>query len=107
MGGTPTLVGVLASLNAALLALVVWGVRRLARGQWVPETVHLRELEQLRTLADGWRTAYHDLFSAHDLTLKQMDAQRHGLEVTTKVVESLPLPPEPPAAAAHDASLAT
>lgn len=103
----PTVAGVLGTLLTAAVGLLGWMVRKLVTGQWVPESVHLRELRREQALATGWREAYFTLLAGHDLALKHIDAQGRGLQVTTRVLESLPIPqpPEPPPEGRADASV--
>ena len=104
----PTAAGVLATLLSAAVGLLAWMIRKLVTGQWVPESVHLRELRREQALAAGWREAYFTLMAAHDLALKHVDAQGRGVQVTTRVLESLPIPepPEPPPEGRPDARVA-
>lgn len=94
----PTAAGILGTLLSAAVGLLGWMFRKLAKGQWVPESVHMRELAREQALAEGWKRAYFTLMAAHDLALKHVDTQGRGLQVTTRVLESLPIPepPEPP-----------
>lgn len=94
MGGAPTLVSVLAGLVVVLGGLVSWGVRRLAKGQWVPESVHLRELAREREIADERLRASRSTTTALNLALGHISALEKGVEVTTRVVEAIPRPRE-------------
>jgi hypothetical protein len=104
----PTAASILGTLLTASIGLLGWMVRKLVTGQWVPESVHLRELRREQALAAGWRDAYFTLLAAHDLALKAVDTQGHGLQVTARVLESLPIPqpPEPPEGRADAAVVA-
>jgi hypothetical protein len=103
----PTAAGILGTLLSAAVGLLGWMFRKLAKGQWVPESVHVRELAREQVLAEGWRNAYFTLLAAHDLVLKHMDTQAKGIQVATRVLESLPIPqpPEPPSEGRSDAQV--
>jgi len=96
MGGAPTLVTVLASLLAFALGLIGWGIRRLAKGQWLPESVHLRELAREKASAEGWRKAYFRLLDAHDKVASHVDELMAGTRAGTRILAALPLPEPPP-----------
>jgi hypothetical protein len=98
MGGTPTLVSVLAGLVTALGALLGWMMRQLVKGKWVPENTHVRELGREQAAAEGWKGAYFTLLDAHDRLTGQVGTLMAGTRASTRVMEALPMPqpPDPP-----------